>query len=187
MRGVIRAGFLGSVVLVVWLVVVNGLLGFGRDLMMKELEDERAVHAFLVEHVPEPGRYVCNPEILPGQGFPGEDPVFSVQYSGLGHAAAWQEAVLGLLVVLAAPMLGAWLLGHASTSVLSRYNSRVLFFWVIGVVFSLFGTMGRFGLAGHALGPAVALSILDLTGWLLAGLVVARIVRPEESAARGTA
>lgn len=178
MKRVILAGLLGGVVLVVWFVIVDGFLGFKRGIEANQLADERVVYAFLVEHVPEPGRYVCNPEISPDQGFPGDDPVFAVQYSGLGHADAGQEMVVGLLVMLLTPVVGAWLLSSASSSVLSGYGSRLFFFSVIGIVFTLFGVMARFGLAGYPLGNAVALSVHDLVAWVVAGLVVARFVRP---------
>jgi hypothetical protein len=178
LKKVIIAGLLGSVVLVLWLVVVDGFLGFKRGIDMNQLADERAVYAFLVEHVPEPGRYVCNPEISPDRGFPGEDPVFSVQYSGLGHADAGQEVLVGLVVILLTPFVGAWLLSNASSRVLSGYGSRLFFFSAIGIVFTLFGVMVRFGLAKYPLGDAVALSVHDLVAWVIAGLVVARFVRP---------
>jgi hypothetical protein len=178
LKRIILAGLLGGVVLLVWFVIVDGLLGFKRGIEMSELGDERAVYAFLVQHVREPGRYVVNPEILPEQRFPGDDPVFAVQYSGLGHADAGQEMLVGLVVMLLAPVFGAWLLSNASSPVLSGYGSRLFFFSVIGVVFTLFGVMARFGLARYPLASALALSGHDLVAWVVAGFVVARFVRP---------
>ena len=178
MKRVILAGLLGGVVLAVWFVIVDGVLGFKRGIEMKELADERSVYGFLVGHVPEPGRYVVNPEISPDRGFPGNDPVFAVQYSGLGHADAGQEILVGLVVMLLAPVLGAWIVSNASSPVLSGYGSRLVFFSVIGLVFSLFGVIERFGLARYSLGNAVALSVHDLVAWVLAGLVIAWLVRP---------
>ena len=177
LKRVIVAGLLGGVVLVIWFVVVDGVLGFKREIEMNQLADERAVYAFLVENVPEPGRYVVNPEISPDRAYPGDDPIFAVQYSGLGHADAGQEMLVGLVVMLLTPVVAAWLLSNASSSVLSGYGSR-LFFSVIGVVFALFGIMARFGLARYPLGDAVALSTHDLLAWVVAGLVVARFVTP---------
>ena len=161
-----------------WFVIVDGFLGFKRGIEMSQLADERAVYAFLIEHVPEPGRYVVNPEISPDRGFPGDDPVFAVQYSGLGHADAGQEMLVGLVVMLLAPVVGAWLLSRASSPVPSSYGSRLIFFSAIGVVFTLFGVMARFGLARYPLGDAVALSVHDLVAWVVAGLVIAQLVRP---------
>lgn len=178
MKRVVLAGLLGGVVLVVWFVIIDGFFGFKRAIEMNQLADERSVYAFLVENVPEPGRYVINPEISPDQAFPGDDPVFAVQYSGLGHADAGQEMLVGLVVMLLTPVVGAWLLSKASSRVLLGYGSRLFFFSVVGVVFALFGVMARFGLASYPLGDAVALSTHDLVAWVVAGLVVARFVRP---------
>ena len=178
MQRVILAGLLGGLVLMVWFVIVDGILGFKRGMEMNTVADERSVYAFLVDHVPEPGRYVVNPEILPAQAFPEHDPVFSVQYSGLGHADAGREILLGLVVMLLAPVAGAWLLFNASSRVLSGYGSRIVFFSAIGLVFTLFGVMTRFGLASYSLRNAVALSAHDLAAWIVAGLVVAWFVRP---------
>ena len=176
MKRVILAGLLGGVVLAAWFVVVDGILGFKRGIEMNRLADERAVYALLVEHVSEPGRYVVNPEVAPDRAYPEDDPVFSVQYSGLGHADAGQEVLVGLVVMLLAPIVGAWLLSNASSRVLSSYGSRLVFFSAIGVVFSLFGAMASFGLARYPLGDAVALSVHDLVAWVVAGLVVARFI-----------
>jgi hypothetical protein len=185
LQRVILAGLLGGVVFAVWFVIVDGLLGFARGIEMHTLVDERAVYAFLIEHVPQPGRYVVNPEVSPDRAFPGDDPIFAIQYSGLGHADAGQEMLVGLVVMLLAPVVAAWLLSNASSSVLSRYGSRLLFFSAIGLVFTLFGVMTRFGLARYPLDNAFALSVHDLIAWVLAGLVVARVIGPAVSTTSG--
>lgn len=179
MKRTILAGLLGGTALMAWFVIVDGLLGFRRGTDMNRLADEREVHAFLSEHVPDPGRYVVNPEVAAGQPFPGSEPVFGVQFSGLGHEDAGREVLVGLLVMLLAPVVGAGLLTHASSSVLSRYASRLLFFSGVGVVVALFGFLSRYGIARYPTGAAVALSFHDLLAWFVAGLVVAWIVRPE--------
>lgn len=180
MKKVLIGGLLGAIVLVFWLIVVDGILGFQRSVTMNQLSDERTVYKFLSEHVTEPGRFVCNPEVTPGQGFPGDDPIFAVHYTGLGHDDAGQEVILGLVVVFLAPITGAWLLSNASGRVLSRYGSRVLFLAAIGTIMALFGIVGRFGLASYSFGDAVALGVHDFAAWFLAGLVVAWKVKPDK-------
>lgn len=180
MKKVLIGGLLGGVVLIAWLVVVDGMLGFKRSIEMNRLANERTVYEFLSEQVTEPGRFVCNPEVTPGQRFPGDAPIFAVHYTGLGHDDAGQEVVLGLVVVLVAPILGAWLLWNASRRVLSRYGSRVLFLAIIGIVVTLFGILTRFGLASYSLGDAVTLGVHDFAAWFLAGLAVAWRVSPDK-------
>jgi len=178
MKRVLLAGLLGGLVLIVWLFVVDALLGFSRAIDMNKLPEERAVYAFLVEHVKEPGRYVLNPEVLPEQRFPGDDPIFGLHYTGLGHDDAGQEMLVGLVVVLLSPIAGAWLLANSSPRTLSTYCRRVGFFAMIGIVAALLGLMARFGLARYSLVDASAWTVHDLAAWVLAGLVVSRLIRP---------
>lgn len=180
MKRVLVGSLLGLVVMLAWFVVVDGILGLTRSIRMKQLPNERTVYSFLIEHVEEPGRYVCDPEVTPEQEYPGDDPIFVVNYSGLGHDDAGKEMVLGLLVMLFALVAGAGLLWNSSPRVLSGYASRLIFFVTIGVVVAIFGLLNRFGLGAHSLGDALLLTIHDIVAWGGAGLVVCRIVRPKE-------
>jgi hypothetical protein len=178
LRRVLIAGLVGGIVLIAWFVVADGILGFKRSVEMSSLGEEREVYAFLAQHVTTPGRYVCNPEVSPGAGYPGDAPIFAVQYSGLGHADAGQEIIVGLVAALLACTAGAWVLAHASSAIMSRYRSRVLLVVVIGVIAALLEVVGRFGISGYALGDALLLGVHDLAGWALAGLAIAWVVRP---------
>lgn len=183
MKKVVFAGLLGGLVMAASLVVVDGLLGVRQRFDMNALGNERVVYGFLAEHVTEPGRYVLNPQVVPGQGFPGDEPIFAVHYTGLGHADAGREMLTGLLLMLLACGTGAWLVAHASTGIRARYASRLGYFGLIGLVTAMMGTGVRFGLAAYALEPALALAAHDLVIWVLAGLVVAA-VRPENPSRR---
>jgi hypothetical protein len=178
MKKVLLGSLLGLVVMLAWFVVVDGIFGFTRNIRMKPLPNERAVYSFLIENVEEPGRYVCNPMVIPDQGYPGEDPIFVVNYSGLGHDDAGQEMLVGLLVMILSMVAGSGLLRKSSPHILPRYVSRFGFFLTIGVVAALFGLMNRFGLGAYPLGHALTLAAHDLIAWGLAGLVVCRIVKP---------
>lgn len=178
MKRIVLAGLLGGAVFLVWFIIVDGILGFKRSIEMNQLPNERLVYKFLTEHVTAPGRYVCNPEVLPDQRFPGNDPIFIVQYSGLGHDDSGQEMLVGLIVMFMAPFFGAWMLTNASNRVLSGYGSRLLFLSGIGAVMSLFGIMARFSIASYPLGDTLALTLHDLVAWIVAGLIIARIVGP---------
>ena len=178
MKKTILAGLSGGILLLAWFSVVDGLIGFRRNVAMRELADERLVYAFLSEHIRTPGRYVLNPQVLPEHRFPGEEPIYSVQYSGLGHADAGQEMLAGLVIMIAAPLAGAILLANASGRVMSRYLTRFLFFSGIGFVMALFGIIERFGLASYPLADALALAGHDLGAWVVVGLWVAWMIRP---------
>ena len=75
MKRVVIPGLLGGIVLVVWTFVVSGLLRFNSAIEMNQVPNERLVYEVLKEHVVEPGRYVCNPEVT-ATGFPAGEPVY---------------------------------------------------------------------------------------------------------------
>jgi hypothetical protein len=181
---VIVPGLLGGLVLVLWAFVVNGVLGFRSSLEMKRIPDERLVYEVLRARIPAPGGYVCNPALTGTGRFPDREPVYSVRYSGLGHGAAGREAFVGLLVFLAAPVSGAWLLSAATERVLSSYRRKALFFVGIGVLVALVADVARFGIGGFAMGDALRAAASDIAAWTLAGLVVAWRMRPGVRLAR---
>ena len=178
MKRIVIAGLLGSLVMMVWLFVVNGLLGFSARIDMKKVENEREVYEVLKENITEPGRYVVNPEVSPERDFPGEEPVFGLFYSGMGHGTAGGMMIFGTVMILLVPMLAAWLLSRASDRVLSSYPRKVLFFIVLGLLFALFGDMNQFGIGGYPLGDALLIALNHIVLWILVGLVIAWRIKP---------
>ena len=177
-KQVIVAGVLGCIVIIVWGFVVNGLLGFKSGIDMNRLPDEQRVYKMLKETVVEPGRYSCDPEVTPGEGFPGDEPAFSILYSGIGHGAAGKLLVFEIVIFFLAPLIGAWLLSAASMRILSSYPRKVLFFTGIGLLFALFGDLMDFGIGGYPLPDAVKLAVHDVVLWTVLGLVVAWRIQP---------
>jgi hypothetical protein len=53
-----------------------------------------------------------------------------------------------------------------------------LFFAAIGLLFALFSDLMQYGIGAYALHHALILAAQDFVSWTLAGLVVARCVRP---------
>lgn len=182
MKRVIIAGLLGGVVLMAWTFVVNGILGFQARIDMKSIPAEREVYETLKEHVVEPGRYACNPEVTSEGRYPDEEPVFSVLYSGMGHGSAGSLMLVGLVVFFLAPLTGAWLLSRCSARILSRYWSKVAFFAAIGLLVALFSDLTDFGIGSYPPRDAVVLAVHDVVVWTLVGLVVASRIKPEPDA-----
>ncbi len=179
---VITAGFLGGVVLVFWMIVVNGLLGFQARIDMKQIPTESVVYELLKENIVEPGRYVCNPALTAEHRFPGGEPVFSILYGGVGHEAAGRAMLIGLVMFILAPIIGAWMLSQTSEKVISSYPRKVLFFIGIGLLFAVFADLTRSGIGSYPIQDAVLLAISHVVVWTLVGLVVAWRIRPERMA-----
>ncbi len=183
LKRVIPAGLLGWVVLMVWVFVVNGMFGFRRSIDMNRVAGEKQVYALLKEKIVEPGRYIFNPEVSRERGFPGEEPVYSVHYSGMGHGTAGMMMLIDLLIGIVSVTLAAWMLSVTSARILSSYPRKVLFFAAIGLLFALFGDLTRFGIGGYSLKPALLLALNSVVAWTLVGLVVAWRIKPGVSVA----
>jgi hypothetical protein len=177
---VLGAGVLGALVMVVASFVVNGILGFTARLELRPVPNEAAVYAVLKEAIVEPGGYMVNPGVVPGQGFPANQPVFGIHYAGLGHEAAGRLQLLRLVVVLVATTLAAWLVSMASARVLASYARRFGFFVLMGLWLAVFSDLPRYGIGAHPWSSAVALGTFDLGLWALAGAVMAWRLRPPQ-------
>ena len=173
MKRVIAAGLAGSVTLIAWTFVVNGLLGFQSRIDMKRIAAEREIYAVLERNIVSPGRYVINPEITDVGRFPDDRPVFSILYGGVGHESAGTLVLFGLVPFLLAPMISAWLLSQASERVLQSYARKVIFFAAIGALVAIFSDLTRFGIGGYPFGDASLLAANHLAAWTLMGFVVA--------------
>ena len=181
-KRVASAGILGGVVLIVWTFVVNGILGFQASIDMKRIAAERQVYETLREHIVDPGRYICNPEVTPEGRFPDGEPVFSVLYGGVGHESAGALMVVGLMVFLLAPIIAAWMLSQTSERVVASYPRKVLFFVAIGLLFALFIDLTNFGIGRYPINNAVILAMNHIVVWTLVGLVIAWRFKPERPA-----
>ena len=179
LKKVIVSGLLGGIVLVVWTFAANGILGFRNDVDGRPIPDERQVYECLKGNIVEPGRYSCNPELASSGMFPGEEPVFGITYSGMGHASAGRLMLVQLGLFFLAPLIGAWMLSRTSERVLASYPRKMLFFVAIGLLFAVFGMLTRYGIDSYPLTDALMLAAYDLIAWTLVGLVVAWRIQPQ--------
>jgi hypothetical protein len=176
-KKVIVAGLLGGLVMMVWMIVVNGILGFNSRINMKRIADERVVYETLKNNITEPGRYVCNPEVT-SEGFPAGEPVFSILYGGMGHEAAGRNMLIQLPVFFIAPIIAAWLLSVTSKKTLASLPIKVAFVACIGLLLGVWGHLGNHGIGGYPLESTIALMAHDIILWALVGLVLAWRLRP---------
>jgi hypothetical protein len=177
-RRAIVSGLVGGVVLIVWTFVVNGIFRFGSSINMNRVPDERRVYEMLKETVVEPGHYVINPEVVPAEGFPAGEPVFSLSYSGFGHEAAGGLFLLHLAIAFLATIIAASMLSAASPRILASYVRKVLFFTGIGLLFALFHDLHAHGIGGYPLRDALLLAANSVVSWTVVGAAVAGLLKP---------
>ena len=180
-KKIIIAGILGGVTLMVLTFLVNGLLRFNVSINMKQIQEEQLVYETLKETILEPGRYVCNPQLTAEGIYPEEEPVFSILYGGVGHEAAGSLMLIGLVVYIFTPIIGAWLLSQTSNEVLNSYGKKVLFFVAIGLIIALFTDLTRYGIGDYPVGDVLLLGLNHIITWTVVGLVIAWMMKPKEN------
>jgi hypothetical protein len=150
------------------------------DSAMQEVADNAATQQVLAEHFPTQGMY-----FVPG-GDP-DDPVWAelhekgpIAMVSVTAGRPPQEPMLfikGIVVEIALAALIAWMLALAAPS-LPGYTQRVIFVCIAGLGATLL-THGRgmvwFGATAEWVIPTAA---FDFVSWLIAGLILARFIRP---------
>lgn len=181
-KRILLAGVLGAIALMLWTFVTSAFFLFNVKMRMQQVPNERAVYQMLKENVTAPGVYVVNPEVVPEQGYAPGEPVFGLTYAGFGHEAAGRFVAVQPLIALVSCLLAAWLLSKASGRVLSSYARKVCFVSSIGLLVAVFGDLMKFGIGGYPATTAAIVAAYDLVSWIIAGLVIAGIMRaPAES------
>ena len=181
LKKVVVAGVLGGIAMSVWAFVVNGIFGFTNRIAMKQVLDERAVYEVLKKNVVAPGRYVCNPAVVPPGEFPLNEPVFGITYSGAGHESAGREQLIRLAIAFLAPLIAAWMLSLTSDRILCSYFRRVLFFSLIGLLFAVFSDLQKAGIAAYPMHDALLWAAYDIATWLVVGSAVAWLIKPTQA------
>jgi hypothetical protein len=178
-KKVILSGLTGGLMLMVWAMLINGLLGFRYRIDMKQVPNEAQVYLILKQNIVEPGRYLCNPALTVSNTFPENEPVFSILYGGMGHEAAGPLSIMiDFLFALITATISAWLLSLASDRILSSYPRKVFVFILIGLMFALFCDLKKYGIGNYPLHDALIMALHNLMLWTVLGLVISAFVKP---------
>ncbi|MFC1660947.1 hypothetical protein ACFL3S_05765 [Gemmatimonadota bacterium] len=190
-KRVLLAGLSGGIVMLTWLFVSNALLPFKSNLIHRALpfQSQVEVHEALKENVTDAGTYSV-PYLSRDEEdrFPDyrNQPVYTVVFEGYAHSGEGGGGVMSSLPVLLfavflPPFLASLMLSMASPAVLSRYSRKVLFVVAIGVIIALYDDVLQMSFGPQAKDYLSFLAINNLVAWTLTGLVIARIVRPEQA------
>jgi hypothetical protein len=173
-RRILLPGFLGFLTLLIWTFFTNGVLRISSQVTMNRIPDETAVYELLKETVRDPGGYTVNPAPVPGAGFPFDEPVFRVLYSGFGHEAAGRLVFTDAAIGLVASLLVAVLLSMTSDRVRSRASLTALFAVGVGLFAAVSGDLPKYGIGGYPAKSVLLLGASTLVAWTLTGIVIAR-------------
>jgi len=131
LKKVFIPGLLGTLVLFLCTIVFNVVFGLNTKITQKQVPNERVIYEVLKGNVTDPGVYLCNPALTSERRFPDKEPVYGIQYSGIGHESAGIGELLGLLIILAAPnILTLCRLGCSNLALLMamKISSSALYF-----------------------------------------------------------
>ena len=182
LRKILVAGLIGALVMIVWVMLVNGILGLESRVAMKTVPREAELHALLGAMIPGPGGYVINPAAGP-EGFPPFEPVYSLRISGIGHGGAGRMMLTQLIRAFLVSLLAAWMFLHDSARARSGFWKRVGFFVLLGLFVALVSDLSQMGIGGFPAGAVLLLAARDFLAWLFVGLALAAWLKPAKARA----
>jgi hypothetical protein len=179
----INGGILGGIVVFIWGAIAHMALPLG-EMGIRELPGEDKIVGPMKDAIKEPGFYF----------FPGLDRNKATE----AEQKAWEEKIkqgpTGVLIIqpqggeamsprqlateFGANVVAALLAAAVLTQVRSNYIGRVLVVTLMGVFGFVSIVVSYWNWYGFPTDFAIAEAIMEIVGWLLAGLVMAAIVRP---------
>ncbi len=189
-KRILFSGLSGGLAMLVWLFVTNAVLPFKTTLIHKTLpfQSQLEVHGALKEAITEPGTFSIPYLSQDEEGrFPDyrNQPVYTVIFEEYSHGGGGGGSIMSslplvLLAIFLPPLLAAWMLSVASAAFSSRYSRRVLFVTAIGVIIALYDDVLQMSFGPQSVDYLSFLAVNNLVAWTLAGLVIARFMRPEK-------
>jgi hypothetical protein len=193
-KSLILGAVLGGVTAFIWSFISWDLLPWHEN-QLHSFQNEDEVIAVIASHAPQSGNYLL-PTGPPEEGLSADQKkaaeeirMQKMQKGPLVFAAIRKEGfgsfpktlLIQLLYQMFAALLLTWML--LQTSGLG-YTRRVAFLGVAGLAVSVIADLPNWNWWGYS-GGYVAVNLIDYTvTWLLAGLVIAKVAKPQPEPAR---
>jgi len=184
---ILLAGVLGGLALFAWLSVAHILTPLG-ETGVEEIPNEQAVTSAMKANITHSGLY-----LFPGWGLPPEathsqkmeamknmgpkiaaGPTGILVFRQTGQAMAARQLITEFVNNVLQILLGAFLLAQTS---IRRYASKVGFFLVLGIIAAISTNVSYWNWYGFPTNYTSAYIFTEIAGFLIAGLVVAAIVK----------
>jgi hypothetical protein len=185
MGRVVLAGLAGGVVVFVWGAVAHMMLPLG-EMGVRQLPSEDKVVGTMKDAIREPGFYF----------FPGIDRSKAAEAEQKAWEKKIKEGPTGVLIIhpeggeamsprqlgteLGSNIVSALLAAFVLTQVRSGYGMRVLLVTLMGIFGFSSISVSYWNWYGFPSDFTIAEAITETVGWLLAGLVLAAIIRPSK-------
>jgi len=182
MQKLVKCAIVGGLVLFLWGMVSWAILPWHK-MHMHKFQDEGRVARVISDNAPESGIYVLpnmmhlekdSQAMMEAQDNMRQGPFIfaSVCLNGKDPDMAI-PLVKGLIIKIVAAFLVTWLLLQTKM----KYNRRVGFVTMVGVVIALMGTLPYWIWFGFPVGFTIACIFEIVFGWFLAGLVIAKLAK----------
>jgi hypothetical protein len=189
MRRVWLAGVLGGLAMYVWAFVAHmatplgtiGITQMANDQPLLALLPQQAGNASALYMYPNLGTGPDAMTEYAGKLATSPSGLLLYHPAGQGKVFSARLLIIELITEVIEATLAAWLLAQAR---LERYALRVAFVAAIGVVAAIATNVPYWNWYGFPGNYTAASILVQVVGFIAAGLVVARIVRVEESAPR---
>lgn len=184
MKKIIIAGIIGGIVITLWGFIAWMGLNFHQDTMKTCPEDEIISHIF-VNSLKDEGVYVI-PAMPDAQTEDAQKiwqekiksgPIATIFFRPTGgDPSMTKNIIVGTIFNIIAAMLAAWILSRSTASKQS-YFTRVSFVGVLSIFAAITIHLSNWNWMYFPLKYTTAMSADLIIGWLLAGLVIAAIIK----------
>jgi len=193
LKSLVLGAILGGLTAFIWSFISWSFLPWHQK-QLRSFQNEDEVSAVIASHAPESGNYLL-PTGPPQEGMTSEQKkaaeeirMQKMQKGPLVFAAVRREGfssfprvlLTQLLCQMFAALLLTWMLLQTSGL---RYARRVAFLAIAGLAASVIADLPNWNWWGYS-GAYTAANLADYTlTWLLAGLVIAKVAKPQTAAA----
>ncbi len=190
-KRIVLAGALGGIIFFVWQFIAHDVLPLG-EAGLKGAPNEDAVIAGLRQNIAEPGFYIfpSGGMMTPGMSSDQRKEAMTKMQEmyrrgphGLlifdprgAEVMTARQLVSQLGFDILVMLVGAWLLAHVGVS--SGYGARVLFITALGFMPTLAGGLSEWNWYGFPASYTLAQLVIYVVGFGLAGLLMAKFVKP---------
>jgi len=176
-KEILLSGLLGGVIIFVWIIISSSIIPISGDIP-KPIPNDKEIHTIIKGKITESGIYWLPGHAGQAEGlYPDYDnePIFYIFYGGVTPSTIMAPTIVEILCILLTPIIAAWLLSMASEKILAKYDRRVLFVTVIGLIFAVYGDL----FSQKPLDLILLSSINNIIIWTLIGLVLAWRIKPK--------
>jgi hypothetical protein len=187
MGRILLAGIVGGIVVFVWGALSHMVLPVG-EMGIRVLPDEEAVVSTLRTTIREPGLYLYPGMDMTREPTEAEQKAWEARYKagprgmlvyqpGGDQPLSPRQFGTELLADIVAALIAAWLLSRA----VEPYLRRVVFVTFLGFFAWLVTSVSYWNWYGFPTEFVLAEAVDSIVSWLLAGLVLAKIVKPDRA------